>query len=107
MPRIAEIRILPTLAIARLGSSPFPMDNYTLEILDPLGYRQIVPTATLKVNSETGEIDGVVWPDSVRFRDQKERIRPIAPFFEVWVRFRGSNRLVPLTKTLLGERRVH
>ena len=36
---ILEIRILPPLAIARLGSSSEPLENYDLVVEDPLGHR--------------------------------------------------------------------
>jgi hypothetical protein len=49
---IVELRILPPFAIARLGSSPDPMDNYQLIIADPIGARQIQPAETLLVNRE-------------------------------------------------------
>ena len=39
---IKELRILPPLAIGRLGSAPEPLDNYELEVpeKDPLGFRR-------------------------------------------------------------------
>ena len=57
---ISEIRILPPLAIARLGSSPEPLANYDLQIdpEDPLGFRRLVPAETLIVDRATGEITG-------------------------------------------------
>jgi hypothetical protein len=100
--KIIELRILPPFAIARLGSSPEPMDNYDLNIEDPIGVRQIQPAETLIVNRKTGEVTARHPPFEVRFRDEKYRIRPIAPFLEVWVRFKGANELVPLTTKLLS-----
>jgi hypothetical protein len=46
---IHEIRILPAFAIARLGSSPEPMDNYDWEIPDPVGYRKLIPAETFYI----------------------------------------------------------
>jgi hypothetical protein len=100
---IVELRILPPFAIARLGSSPDPMDNYQLVITDPIGARQITPAETLIVNRETGAINVKQPPFKVQFRDSEEKIRPIAPFFEVWVRFKGEDNLVPLTTAILAD----
>ena len=54
MSDIVEIRILPPLAIGRLGSSATPLENYTMEIANPIGYRSLVPTSTLVVDPVTG-----------------------------------------------------
>lgn len=100
--KIIELRILPPFAIARLGSSPEPMDNYDLNIEDPIGRRQIQAAETLLINRETGDVKAKRPPFEVRFRDEKHRIRPIAPFLEVWARFDGETELVPLTTKLLS-----
>jgi hypothetical protein len=94
---IFEIRILPALAIARLGSSPDPMDNYDWEIPDRVGYRRIVPADSFRVDPKTGKILDFKKPEQVHFRDHKNRIRPIAPFLEVWARFEKKGPLIPLT----------
>src|SRR5581483_4602777 len=60
-----------------------------------------VPTETLVVDRKSGNITGAMKPSLVNFRDGSGRIRPVAPFFEVWVRIKGRNELVPLTQTLL------
>ena len=44
MPDILEIRILPPLAIGRLGSSSTPLENYTLEITNPVDHRSQTTT---------------------------------------------------------------
>lgn len=100
---ISEIRILPPLAIARLGSSPEPLDNYDLHIdpEDPLGFRRLVPTETLRVDRETGEVTGTIVPGEVRFKDGDGRIHPVAPFLEVWA-VSGDGVLEPLTLELLS-----
>jgi hypothetical protein len=56
---IKELRILPPLAIARFGSSPEPLENYTLEpnSSDRFGYRKIQPAPTLVVDSQSGDIE--------------------------------------------------
>ncbi|MEO8678706.1 MAG: hypothetical protein ABI665_06655 [Vicinamibacterales bacterium] len=79
---IRELRILPPLVIGRVGSAPEPLDSYTLEEpARPLGFRRIVPTDTLIV-----EADGTLSlakPRPITFKDEKGRIRPVAPFLEV------------------------
>lgn len=100
--KIAEIRILPPFAIARLGSSIEPMDNYELKITDPIGVRQIVPAETFLVDRQTVELTAFT-PEKVNFRDGKGNIRPIAPFLEVWTRFDGDDELVPLTSGILAK----
>jgi hypothetical protein len=83
--KIKEIRLLPPLAISRLGNSPEPVNNYDLVVPDdqPLGYRQIVPAPTLIVEEKTGRIAArEVRP--VTFKDEQGRIRPVAPFLELW-----------------------
>jgi hypothetical protein len=96
---ILELRILPPLAVARLGSSPEPLENYDLVVEDPLGHRVIRPTETLRVDPATGEIAEAYTPHEIRFRDGA-RIRPVAPFLEVFARTSGDV-LEPLTKNLL------
>ena len=62
---ITELRILPPLAIARLGSSPTPLDAYSLKPSeDPLGYRRICPEETLVVECDPRRIEEVRrnWP---------------------------------------------
>jgi len=100
---IAEIRLLPPLAIARLGSSPEPLEAYTLEIDNPVGYRKITPAPTLAVNDTTDEVVSDDAPNTVSFRDKNGDIKPVAPFLEVWARLSGSNVLVPLTTDVLKQ----
>lgn len=101
--RIAELRILPPFAIARLGSSPDPMDNYDLVLEDPIGYRQIRAADTLLVDGATGAAALRRPPFEVRFRDAHGNIRPVAPFLEVWARLEGRPELRPLTAGLLAD----
>ncbi len=97
---IKSIRIFPPLAVARLGSSPIPLENYDLEIPDAVSPRKIVPASTLLVDEE-GNISEVKSPGSVAFRDDNGWIHPVAPFFELWAQTDGSEEWVPLTKGLL------
>lgn len=101
MPTISELRILPPFGIARLGSSPDPMVNYdaVCDPADPLAARRLVGAPTLVVDSASGTIRRSIDLPDVRFRDRSGRIRPVAPFFEVWARV-GSV-LRPLTRELL------
>ncbi|MDB5579860.1 MAG: hypothetical protein JWR80_5036 [Bradyrhizobium sp.] len=96
---ILEIRILPPLAVARLGSSSEPLENYELEVDQPLDHRRIRPAETLRVDRATGEIAEAYVPREIRFRDD-DRIRPVAPFLEVFART-GPDVLEPLTVDLL------
>jgi hypothetical protein len=104
--QIKELRILPPLAIARFGSSPVPLENYETQIVDPLGFRKIVSAPTLIVDDATGAITQETVPDPngvVRFRDAQGRVRPLAPFLEVWARFEERGMLEPLTKEHLKD----
>jgi hypothetical protein len=101
--KIVELRILPPFAIARLGSSEEPMDNYELKIPDPIGARRIVAAETFLVDKQTGEISLKKPPFEVNFRDGSKKIRPIAPFLEVWLRFEGDDNLIPLTADILSK----
>jgi len=90
------------MVIARFGSSPSPMDNYDVELpVGPdgkptTGFRKIKPAATFNIDESDGAIQSVTTPTIVSFRDVEGRIRPIAPFLEVWVEFDGTDELVPL-----------
>jgi hypothetical protein len=96
---LKEIRLLPPMAIARLGAAAEPMDNFDVTVLDSasLGYRAVTPAPTLIVDQASGEITECVVPREVRFRDGAGDIRPIAPFLEVWALFDGDAELRALT----------
>jgi hypothetical protein len=95
---ISEIRILPPLVIARLGSSPEPLENYNLEPPDDVvGFRKIVPAETLYLAAD-GSIARAEAPHKIVFRDG-DRIRPVAPFLELFARVDGD--LAPLTTSIL------
>ena len=97
---IKNIRILPPFAVARLGSSPQPMENFDLEI-DGITPRSIVPAVSLHLD-EQGNLTESCSQETVSFRDNDGRIRPIAPFFEVWAQQGEEEAWVPLTKGLLA-----
>ncbi|HEV7990852.1 MAG TPA: hypothetical protein VGP25_03460 [Gemmatimonadaceae bacterium] len=102
---IRELRILPPFAIGRLGSADRPLDNFSItsEQNQPLGYRRIVPGETLHVDEATGEINGRSVPASIEFKTAEGRIRPVAPFIELWARIDDAADFVPLTTDLLAK----
>lgn len=106
---IHELRILPSLAIARFGSAPTPMDNYdaVVDAAEPLGYRTLRPAETLEIDVDSGEIVRALVPDALSFTENGA-VRPVAPFLEVWALIgdeglTGGGRLEPLTTALLEE----
>jgi len=108
MTTIKEIRILPSLAIARFGSSPDPLENYSLHVdpANPTGFRQLRPEPSLIVNVETGEIEAETTPPvgtEVAFRDAERRVKPLCPFLEVWARLTDGGPLEPLTIDKLAD----
>ncbi|HSY48840.1 MAG TPA: hypothetical protein VLC46_08520 [Thermoanaerobaculia bacterium] len=103
---IRGLRILPPLAIARLGSSPEPLENYDVRVAenDPPGFRKIHGAETLVVDRHSGTIRRSYTPKSIRFKDRQGRVRPVAPFLEVWADVDGA--LVPLTAALLAKNKL-
>lgn len=105
---IRELRILPPLAIARLGSAPEPVVNYTIDDNpdQPLEFRELQPQPTLVVDEATGEIARSYVPTDITFKDVdgngNPRIRPVAPFLEVFA-LTSQRKFVPLTLELLRE----
>lgn len=99
--KIRELRILPPMAIGRLGSAAEPVDNYTVEDDpdDPLAFRTIVPGETLVVDDNSGEIREVHTPETVTFKEGGA-IKPVAPFLEVFA-VTSRDKLVPLDLALL------
>ena len=106
LPNLLEIRLLPPMAIGRLGGSDDPMDNYDVIVPDTrrLGWREVKPALTLHVDLASGEISGKSIPEKLSFKDAKGFIRPLSPFLEVWARFQDQPALVPLTLHHLTER---
>src|SRR5271166_881931 len=100
---VTELRILPPLAIARLGSSPTALEAYELEgnREDPLDYRKVKGRPTLIVDPESGAIAASYTPHTIRFRDDGNKVRPVAPFLEVYARTSDAI-LEPLTADLLA-----
>jgi len=107
--KIEALRILPPIAIGRLGSASEPLVNYEIEAdpKHPLDLHRIKGATTLVVDSATGEIVDSFIPEIVSFKevgesDGAERIRPVAPFLEVWALV-DREQWVPLTLDLLRQ----
>jgi hypothetical protein len=107
--KIAELRILPPIAIGRLGSAAVPMAAYDLVVPPqrPLDFREVVPQITLAVDPNTGETRSHL-PDHIRFKDAKNlaskdgKVCPVAPFLELFaIITERPDELVPLTEDLL------
>src|SRR6478609_9120085 len=98
---IKEIRLLPPLALARLGSSPEPLENYELEIPDAVQPRTIVPAESLRLDAD-GNLTVTRSLGPVQFRDGNHLIKPVAPFFELFARVDESPEWVPVTEALLA-----
>ncbi|MCF3103126.1 hypothetical protein IPZ58_16255 [Streptomyces roseoverticillatus] len=104
---IKELRILPPLAIGRLGAATRPMDNYEV-LLDPdqpLAPRQLLPAPTFEVDPDSGAITSADAPPVLRFTEDGN-VRPVAPFLEVWALTSDPGRddvLEPLTIRLLEQ----
>src|ERR1035441_3999030 len=98
---IKELRILPPFAIGRLGAADEPLDNFTTQDDPdhPLGFRRIVGAETLVINEHSGEIKESKTPDTILFK-QGERIRPVAPFLELFAEVEGEGALQPLYQVL-------
>ena len=94
---IKEIRILPPLAIARLGQSPEPMHNYDVAADAGGDFRKLEPAETLVVDAVDGSIVQAVTPAEIQFRDSNGLIKPVSPFLELWARFEDNGNFKPLT----------
>jgi hypothetical protein len=95
--KLTGLRLLPSLAIARFGSSPQPMDNYDLGEPGADGWAPLLPAETLQVDDSSGQIEGTRTPTSVNFRDADGLVKPVCPFIEVWAQFDGTGPLRPLS----------
>ncbi len=114
MAELIEIRILPPVAIARMGNAETKAENYTLMESDSWrddGYRSLQFEETVLVDANTGQttvdtsrVDIPVSPED--FKDAEGRVKPVAPFLEVWGVFRdvpdNDDALVPLTPAALA-----
>ena len=105
--KIKALRILPPIAIGRLGSASEPLVNYEIEEdpQHPLDFHRIKGATTFVVDPGTGEIVDAITPETVSFKevskaDGSEHIRPVAPFLEIWALV-DRDQWVPLTVDLL------
>lgn len=109
--KIIDLRILPPIAIGRLGSSDTPLDAFDLKVLKekPLDFRLIDPQLSLKIDPVTGHIESyhpekIVFKDAKDINDKQGTVRPAAPFLEVFaITDENPEILVPLTTNLLNE----
>lgn len=103
---IQELRILPPLAVGRLGAASEPLAAFDLVVdpARPLDFRCIVPQTTLVVDEVSGEITKSHVPERIHFKDADQQIRPVAPFLEVFaITSEQPGELQPLTVDLLAQ----
>lgn len=105
MDSILEIFFLPPMAVARLGSGATPLASFSwaqANTRHDANETIIEPAVSLRV-----EPDGSVTPylpDAIQFKDDDGKIRPVAPFFELWAKVQsgdGGISDVPVTLDLL------
>jgi len=108
--QILELRILPPIAIGRLGSSPIPVAAYDLVVPKnkPVGFREIRPLETFTID-EHSQIKAAI-PAEIIFKDAASTsskdgtIRPVAPFLELFaITDEAPDTLVPVTEALLDK----
>lgn len=102
---ILELRILPPMAIGRLGEASEALEAFELQIdpQKPQDYRQIVPCESFEVDHISGAIVRSYVPERIRFKDENRKVRPVAPFLEVFaITDAAPTELVPLTTDLLA-----
>lgn len=113
--RLLSIFFDPPMAIARVGGSKDPMPAYRWK-LDENPARgvqtMIEPAPSLIETSVNGNGHHpytltVDTPTEVRFKDRHGKIKPVAPFFEIWARVQdldGTVVKVPVTRAFLEAR---
>jgi hypothetical protein len=101
---VLELYLLPPLALARLGGSDTPLECFrwaTNVGIHSANQTAIEPAATLEINDD-GRPSAYL-PSIIRFRDAG-KLRPVAPFFELWIRTQEQEREIedrPVTLDLL------
>src|SRR5689334_14537283 len=106
--RLLELFFLPPMAIARLGSSPTPVDSFRW-VADANSHSHadtvIEPAISLRVLAD-GSVAPYL-PSSIVFKDADGAVRPVAPFLELWATLEdgdtGKIDEVPLTLALLAQ----
>lgn len=97
---IESVCFLPPLAIGRVGGGDTPLDCFVWDSDRTIhgAHRTIIsPAISLEVLSD-GSLRPYL-PNAIQFRD-RGLLRPVAPFFELWVRLLDGT-LQPLTLSLL------
>jgi hypothetical protein len=101
---IVSLRMLPPMAIARMGSASECLDNYALRAdpARPLELPAITRERTLIIDTASGAIVGEKPASDERPLFKHEgKIRPLAPFLEIFAEVSGSTELQPLTRAML------
>jgi len=109
--KIISLRILPPIAIGRLGSSETPLEAFDLKVLEdkPLDFRHIDIKESFRIDPKTGEIEcydpeKIIFKDAANIDDKNGTVRPVAPFLEVFaITDENPELLIPLTTDLLSE----
>jgi hypothetical protein len=103
VPAVEGVFFRPPLAIARVGGSDTPLDSFVWGA-DPTihgAHRTVIrPAVSFEVLSD-GSLRPYQ-PAAIQFRD-RGLLRPVAPFFELWVKF-ANGRCEPLTPRFLRSR---
>lgn len=106
-PVLQNIFFLPPMAVARVGGSATPVDSYEWQTdHEAHGAAKTVvrPAVTLDV-AEDGSVSSRL-PGEIRFKDDDGKIRPVAPFFELWATVQdsetGETSDQPVTTALLA-----
>jgi hypothetical protein len=103
MTSIVELFFLPPLAIGRVGGSDTPLESFRWGADNAIhaAHRTVIePAVTLEIAEDGTPLPYI--PSTIRFRDA-EKLRPVAPFFELWVRTQEAQQVneAPLTLDLL------
>ena len=107
MDSILEIFFLPPMAVGRLGSGATPLASFCwaeANTRHDANETIIEPAVSLRI-----EPDGSVTPylpSEIAFKDDDGKIRPVAPFFELWAKLQsehGGTVDVPVTLDLLHQ----
>lgn len=108
--KITALRILPPVAIGRLGSSTTPVAAYDLAIPEnkPVGFRDVIPLETLTIDkdgSATADTPAeIIFKDAPNLTSKKGTVRPVAPFLELFaITDDAPDVLQPLTLNLLEQ----
>ena len=108
---LVDLFFNPPMAIARLGSSPEPMESFNW-VVDKSSHGSnntfVVPDISLHVGDD-GSVSPYM-PEMISFRDDNFQVKPVAPFFELWGVFQNSESgevsEAPITLDILKEHRL-